>query len=97
MLITTIKFTQQGLQGIRESPKRATAFKSVAKRIGIRVKDIYWTLGEFDGVIIFDAPDDATATASMMQLSSCGNVLTKTVRAFGPAEMEKVVDLMANM
>lgn len=93
--ITTINFTEQGIQSIRESPKRAAAFKSAAKKMGVKIADIYWTLGGFDGVIIFDAPDDETAMAAMLQLSSQGNVRTTTARAFGSTEMEKVVGLLA--
>jgi uncharacterized protein with GYD domain len=93
--ITTIKFTEQGLQGIRESPKRATAFKSAAKKMGVKITDVYWTLGNFDGILIFDAPDDEAATAAMLQLSSQGNVHTTTARAFGTTEMEKIIGLLA--
>ena len=93
--ITTIKFTEQGVQNIRESPKRAAAFKSAAKKMGVKVTNEYWTLGGFDGVIIFDAPNDDTATAAMLYLSSQGNVQTTTARAFDPAEMEKVLGLLA--
>lgn len=93
--ITTIKFTEKGIQDIRESPKRAAAFKAAAKKMGVKVEDIYWTLGDFDGVIIFDAPDDERATAAMLHLSSQGNVHTTTARAFGSTEMEKVVGLLA--
>ena len=92
--ITTIKFTEKGLQSIHESPKRAAAFKAVAKRMGVKVTDEFWTIGGFDGVIIFDAPNDETATAAMLHLSSFGNVHTTTTRAFGPTEMEKVLGLM---
>lgn len=93
--IATIKFTEQGLKNIHESPKRAAAFKSAAKKIGVKVTGEYWTLGSFDGVIIFDAPNDETATAAMLHLSSLGNVQTNTARAFGSSEMAKVVGLMA--
>ena len=92
--ITTIKFTEKGIQGIQESPKRAAAFKAAAKKMGVKVTDIYWTLGYFDGVVIFDAPDDETATAAMLHLSAQGNVHTTTARAFGSTEMEKVVGLL---
>jgi uncharacterized protein with GYD domain len=92
--VTTIKFTEKGIQGIQESPKRAAAFKAEAKKIGIKVKEIYWTLGCFDSVIIFDAPDDETATAAMLRLSSQGNVHTSTARAFGAPELEKVVGML---
>ena len=92
--IATIKFSEKGIQGIKESPKRAAAFKAAAKKMGVKVTDIYWTLGYFDGVIIFDAPDDETATAAMLHLSSLGNVHTTTARAFGSTEMEKVVGIL---
>lgn len=92
--ITTIKFTEKGIQGIHESTKRAAAFKAAAKKMGVKIKDIYWTLGYFDGVIIFDAPDDETATAAMLHLSSQGNVHTTTARAFGSTEMEKVATIL---
>ena len=93
--ITTFKFTEQGIQNIRESPKRAAAFKSAAKKLGVKVTGIYWTLGSFDGVVVFDAPDDERATAAMLYLSSQGNVQTTTARAFDSGEIEKVIGLMA--
>ena len=93
--ITTIKFTEQGIQKIHESPKRAAAFKSAAKKMGVKVTDIYWTLGSIDGVLLFDAPDDETATAAMLHLSSQGNVQTTTGRAFGSGEFEKIIGSMA--
>jgi uncharacterized protein with GYD domain len=92
--ITTIKFTDQGVQGIQESPKRATAFKAAAKKMGVKISGLYWTLGSFDGVIIFDAPDDETATAAMLSLASQGNVQTTTARAFDAGEIDKVIGLL---
>jgi len=92
--ITTIKFTPKGMEAIHESTKRATAFRAAAKKMGVKVTNIYWTLGGFDGVLIFDAPDEETATAAMLYLSLQGNVLTTTARALGTAEMEKVVGLL---
>jgi uncharacterized protein with GYD domain len=89
--ITTTKFTEKGLQGIRESGKRAAAFKAAAKNMGVKIIGVYWTLGPFDTVIIFEAPDDETATAAMLSLSAQGNVTTTTARAFAAGEIEKVV------
>ena len=89
--ITTTKFTEKGLQGIRESGKRAAAFKAAAKEMGVKIIGVYWTLGPSDTVIVFEAPDDETATAAMLNLSAQGNVTTTTARAFSAAEIEKVV------
>jgi uncharacterized protein with GYD domain len=93
--ISTLRFTEKGLSTIQESPKRAAAFKATAKKLGCKITGEYWTLGTFDGVIIFDSPDDETATALMLHLASQGNVHTSTVRAFGASEMGKVEALLA--
>lgn len=89
--ISTLKFTEKGIQEIRETGKRAAAFKTAAKKMGVKVTGEYWTLGYFDGVIVFDAPDDETAAAAMIQLSGQGNVHTTTSRAFQVNEIDKVV------
>jgi len=89
--ITTIKFTQQGIKGIDETTKRAAALKTAAKKMGVKVTDIYWTLGDYDGVLIFEAPDDETATTVLLHLGATGNVHTKTMRAFTAAEMDKIL------
>jgi uncharacterized protein with GYD domain len=92
--ISTIKFTPQGLKEIRQTTKRAAAFKAAAKKMGGKVKEIYWTLGDHDGVLIFDAPDDTSATAMMLHLGSLGNVQTTTCRAFAASEMDEVLGKM---
>jgi uncharacterized protein with GYD domain len=89
--ITTIKFTQQGIAGIHESTQRATAFKAAAKKLGVKVTNIFWTLGEYDGLLILEAPDDETAMSVLLHLASLGNVHTTTMRAFTAAEMDKIV------
>jgi len=90
--ITTMQYTQQGLQGIQDSPKRAAAFKAAAKKLGVKVTALYWTLGAFDGVIISEAADDAAITAAMLQLGMLGNIRTTTTRAFDLSEFESVVN-----
>lgn len=93
--ITTIKFTEQGIQNIKDTGKRANAFKAAAKKMGVKVKDIYWTLGAFDGAAVFDAPDDETATALLLKLGSQGNVQTQTARAFNSKEIEEILSKMS--
>ena len=89
--ITTIKFTQQGVKGIDDSTKRAAALKTAAKKLGAKVTNVYWTLGEYDGLLIMEAPDDETATTVLLHLAAAGNVHTTTCRAFTAAEMDKIV------
>jgi uncharacterized protein with GYD domain len=89
--ITTIKFTQRGIKDIDHSTRRAATFKTEAKKLGAKVKEVFWTLGEHDGLLILEAPDDEAATAAILHLGAMGNVHTSTCRAFTAAEMEKIV------
>ena len=90
--ITLSNFTHQGIQNIKDTTKRADAFKTAAKKAGCTVKEIYWTQGQYDAVTILDAPDDATATALAMSVGRLGNVRTNTLRAFTAAELEAILD-----
>lgn len=89
--ITSVKFTQQGIQAIGETTKRAAAIKAAGKKRGVKVTDIYWTLGDHDGVLIFEAADDETATSFLLHVGAMGNVQTTTCRAFTAAEMDKIL------
>lgn len=93
--ISTIKFTEQGMQNIKDTCKRANAFKATAKKMGVKVQDIFWTLGPSDTLVVFDAPDEETATALMLYLCSLGSVHTQTVRAYKAAEMEGILAKMS--
>jgi uncharacterized protein with GYD domain len=90
--IALVNFTSQGLQNIHDSPHRAAAFKTAIKKAGVKVRDTYWTLGAFDGVIIFDAQSDEAATSAMLALAALGNVRTQTLRTFSAAQFAAIVD-----
>jgi uncharacterized protein with GYD domain len=90
--VTLTNFTHQGIQNVKDTTKRADAFKSAAKKAGCTVKEIYWTQGQYDSVLIMAAPDDASATAAMMSLGKLGYVRTQTLRAFTAAELAPILD-----
>jgi len=85
------KFTEQGVKKIKDTCKRGADFKASAKKLGIDVKEEYWCMGAYDGVLIFDAPDDETATAALLSLGSLNNVTTQTLRSFTATEMNKIL------
>ena len=91
VFITLVNLTQQGIRDFKVSPDRAAQFESMAQKAGAMVKDIYWTIGSHDAVIIMEAPDDETAAAVMLSLGSFGNVRTQTLRAFTSSEMREVI------
>jgi uncharacterized protein with GYD domain len=89
--ITTIKFTPQGVKGIDDTIRRAETFKAEAKKHGVKVVDVYWTMGDYDGLLILEAADGESAAGALLHLASLGNVHTTTVQAFRAADMEKVL------
>jgi uncharacterized protein with GYD domain len=89
--ITTVRFTQQGMTNIKDTCKRAASIQAGAKKLGVKVTNMFWMMGAFDGLLVFEAPDDETATALMLQIGAQGNVHTQTARAFTAAEMEKIL------
>src|SRR6266403_5468973 len=89
--IVLAKFTDQGIRNAKESPKRAEAFKELAKTFGVTVKDIFWTQGRYDTVTIVEAPDESSAMSLSLSLGALGNIRTESLRAFSAADMTKIV------
>lgn len=89
--LTLVNFTQQGIAQAGESPRRAAAFRNSIEQAGGHVLGMYWTFGEFDGAVIFEVPDEATATALLLDLGRKGFVRTRSVRAFDSNEFEGIL------
>jgi uncharacterized protein with GYD domain len=84
-------FTDQGIRNIKDTTTRADTLKERAKSLGITVKDIYWTLGQYDTVTIVDAPDEMALTALGLAFGKAGNHRTQTLRAFSQADMDAIL------
>jgi len=84
--IALAKFTDQGLKSVKETVKRADSAKEMAAKYGVQMKDIYWTLGRYDIVVLLEAQDDASLTAFNLALCSMGNVKFQTMKAFNKDE-----------
>lgn len=89
--IALVTFTEQGVRHIRQTTERAKGLVNAAANLGIKIKEIYWTLGAFDAVFAADAPDDETMTAFVASMGSLGNIRTMTMRAFSAEEMNKIL------
>ncbi len=86
--VALVDFTAQGVENLKDSPKRAETFVQWAESKGVVVKDLYWTTGGHDGVLIIEAPNEILATSIFLTLASAGNVRTQTMRAFNREEFE---------
>ena len=87
-------FTEQGLKGIKDTVKRTEAVRELAKKASVTMRESYWTLGAYDVVAVFEAPDDETMTAFSLSVAKLGNVKTQTLRAFSNKEMSAILGKM---
>src|SRR5262245_14996682 len=88
-------FTSQGIRAVKETTKRAEALGKIAKKTGVTLKEVFWTLGQYDIAAVIDAPDDAAMTAFGLSVGNLGNVRTQTLRAFDAEEMGRILGKMA--
>ncbi len=88
-------FTEQGLRAVKDTTKRAQEIRAIGQKIGVTVKDIYWTLGPHDAVVIVEAPDETAVAALSLSVAALGNVRYQTIRAFTATEADKVLGRMA--
>ena len=93
--IVLSSFTDQGVRNVKDTTKRADAVREQAKKFGVTTKEIFWTLGSYDVVAIFEAPDDASMTAFGLAIGASGNVRTQTLRAFSGQEMNGILAKLA--
>ena len=89
--ISLVQFTDKGIQAAKETTRRVADWAAKVQPMGASVKQMYWTLGHYDQVCVFDAPDDETAAAVLLAADMLGNIRTQTMRAFTASEMEKVL------
>lgn len=85
-LISLVSFTDQGIRNIKDSPDRFAAFQALAEKAGVKVKAAYYTVGQYDMVIIVEG-SEAAAVATMLKVASLGNVRSQTLHAFSVDEM----------
>jgi uncharacterized protein with GYD domain len=90
--ICLIQFTDQGIRNIKDTVKRGDAAMAEAQKMGMKIVEEYWTMGAYDGVVVFEAPDDETMSAFILKVGSLGNVKGQTLRAFRRNEMEGILE-----
>jgi len=89
--VSLIQFTDQGIRNIKDTIKRGDAATAEAEKMDMKIIEEFWTMGAYDVVVLFDAPDDETMTAFALKVGSLGNVKTETMRAFRKEEMEGIL------
>ncbi len=89
--IALTNYTEHGLRHVKDSPKRLDTNKALLKQMGGEFKAFYMTLGAYDIVAIFEAPDDAVAARFILLLGGAGNVRTSTLKAFPEQAYREII------
>ena len=89
--ISLVQFTDKGIQDAKQTTQRVATCAAKVQSMGVTIKQMYWTLGQYDQVCIFEAPDDETAASVLLAADMLGNIRTQTMRAFTASEMEKIL------
>ena len=89
--ITLAKWTNKGIEKIKESPARLDALKKGVQSLGGTVKAFYMVTGQYDMVLVLEAPDAETAAKVLLATGAKGSVSTETFHAFTEEEYRKII------
>lgn len=84
-------FTDKGIQSVKETTKRAAATREAAKKAGVNMREVLWTMGEFDLVSIVEAEDERALAAFSLATAMQGNVRFQSLRAYSAKEMDEIL------
>ena len=80
--VVLVNFTDQGIRNVKQTIERTDHGGEIAEKHGLKLEQAYWTVGAYDMVTVFDAPDDEAISAHLLEIGSLGNVRTTTLRAY---------------
>ncbi len=89
--VSLVNWTDQGIKNYKDSTSRADDFSKLVESLGGRVREVLWTVGAYDLVVVTEFPDDEAATAALLRVGSLGNIRTNTLRAFNADEMGTII------
>jgi len=89
--VSLLKLTPQGVQSLKDSPNRATAFRKAAEKAGVKVEAQLWTAGAYDGILILSADDETKVLGTIAKLAAQGNVQTQTMQAYDATAFAAIV------
>ena len=90
--VSLLNWTDQGIRTVKETTKRAKAFHNMAEKMKVKIREIHWTMGRYDVVVVMEAPDDEAVSRLMLGLGTSGNVKSETLRAYSAREMARILE-----
>ncbi len=89
--VTLLRYTQQGMTKIKESPARLDAAKKAAEAAGGKIHAWYLTMGQYDAILISEFPSDEACARFSLSAGALGNISTETLKAFPEADYRKII------
>jgi uncharacterized protein with GYD domain len=90
--VVLMNWTDQGIRSVKDTVQRRDQANALAEKHGASLEEVYWTVGPYDLVTKVEAPDDESATAMLLELSTAGNLRTTTLRAYDREEMSGILE-----
>jgi len=90
--ILLVNWTDHGMRHIKDSPKRLDTAKSALRDMGGQFTAFYMTMGDYDLVAVYEAPDDAVAARFSLMLGMLGNVRATTLKAFPEQAYREIIN-----
>jgi len=94
IFVTLYRFTDQGIKSIKDSPKRLDAGIKAFEARGGKILGAYYTLGEYDLVVIGEIADEQAGVANALAQASLGNVRSTTLRGYTAKEFAEIIKKM---
>ena len=91
--VCLMKLTEKGIRNLKDAPKQIEEVNKAFGRRG-KVLGFYVTMGEYDSVGIYEAPNDESIMTTLLSLGTAGNVRTTTLKAFTPEEFAEMMTHM---
>jgi uncharacterized protein with GYD domain len=85
-------WTDQGIRSVKDSPKRLASFRAQLEKVGGKLVGEYYTMGQYDGVVIVEAPSDETIMSILLGNASKGNFHSITLKAFPMSDAGKIIE-----
>jgi uncharacterized protein with GYD domain len=93
--VVLVNWTDQGVRNVKQTLQRTDSGGELAEKHGLNLERAYWTVGPYDMVTVFEAPDDEALSAHLLEIGSLGNVRTTTLRAYDEEEMSGILQRLA--
>ena len=93
--IALANWTPEGVRAAGKATDRLDEVKKLMTDMDCHYHSIYMTMGEYDLILIYDAPDDAVAARLTLQIAKKGFVRTKTLKAFPEQAFREIVKSLA--